>query len=418
MYSKGICSVGAEVAPTAMLIAGWVLSALASPARSQTLADRSPLDPVPGALTLEFQDDHPGLRVGKFSLQPSAGISMAYDSNFLAQPSPRIGRALSIGEAQLQGQDDLNEVALEGRAFVRARRFIDASEFNTTEFGGDLRMDHPVGQRDDLTARVLAERRFEPHTQIETPTSLPVSLYNDLRAELTYTHVFNRLSVRGDLSGQWLDYAAPTQHFRDFGSYREELRLEYELTEGTFLVAIPNHGRDDFRHHSPFVASATTTGGLVGLHWNVPEIVDFELTGGYFQRDYAGDLGKASGLSLRGSLVWQPTRLMTVRGDVTRDDEPTRIPGAFGKARTDASLQLEHAYSSTLNLYARAEWIRDDFNFIQRVDHSVLAEAGMILLVSRPCLVKAAYGFGTRSSDAAGENYGRHVVTLSIIGRL
>lgn len=401
-----------------VLITAGVLASLTSPARSQTLTDRSPLDPVPGESTLEFQDGAPGLRVGAVRLQPSAGISMAYDSNLLAQPSPRIDRALAIGEAQLQAQDDLDEVALQGQAFVRARRFIDASEFNTTEFGGDLQADLPVGQQDDLTARVLAERRFESHTEIETPAFLPVSLYNDPRAELTYTHVFNRLSVRGDLSGQWLDYAAPTQHFRDFTSYREELRLEYRLTEGTFLVAIPNHGRDDFHHYSPFVASAKTTGGLVGVHWSVPEIVDFELTGGYFQRDYAGNLGKVSGLSLRGSLVWQPTRLMTVRGDVTRDDEPTRIPGAFGKARTDTSLQLEHAYSATVNLYARAELIRDDFNFIRRVDQSVLTEVGMIFLVGRPCLFKAAYGFGTRSSDAVGESYGRHVVTLSIIGRL
>jgi hypothetical protein len=401
-----------------VLITAGLLASLTSPARSQTLTDRSPLDPVPGESTLEFQDDVPGLQVGAVRLQPSAGISMAYDSNLLAQPSPRIDRALTIGEAQLQAQDDLDEVALQGQAFVRARRFIGASEFNTSEFGGDLKADLPVGQQDDLTASVLAERRFESHTEIETPAFLPVSLYNDLRAELTYTHVFNRLSVRGDLSGQWLDYAAPTQHFRDFASYREELRLEYRLTDGAFLVAIPEHGRDDFHHYSPFVASANTTGGLLGIHWSVPEIVDFELTGGHFQRDYAGNLGKVSGLSLRGSLVWQPTRLLTVRGDVTRDDEPTRIPGAFGKARTDTSLQLEHAYSATVNLYARAELIRDDFNFIRRVDQSVLTEVGMIFLVGRPCLFKAAYGFGTRSSDAVGESYGRHVVTLSIIGRL
>jgi hypothetical protein len=110
--------------------------------------------------------------------------------------------------------------------------------------------------------------------------------------------------------------------------------------------------------------------------------------------------------------------LLTVRGDVTRDDQPTRIPGAFGKARTNASLQLEHSYSTTLNLYARAQWIRDDFNFIGRVDRSVVTEVGMTFLVSRPWLVKAAYGFDTRSSDVVGESYGRHVVTLSIIGRL
>jgi len=274
-----------------------------------------------------------------------------------------------------------------------------------------------VGSQDELTARVLGERRFEPHTEIETPTFLPVSLYTDWRAETTYLHVFNRLSVRADLSTQGFDYADPTQHFRDYVSFREELRLEYQLAGGAFLVATSYHGRDDFSHFSPLVASANTTGTLVGLHLSVPEVLDYELTAGYFRRDYR-TLGSASGVSLRGTLVWQPTRLTSLRGEISRDDEPTRIPGAFGKARTDVSLELDHSYSQTLNLYARAEWIRDDFEFIDRTDRTAHAEVGMTVLVGRPWMIRMAYGFGTRSSPAASDSYSRHLVSVSLIGRL
>jgi hypothetical protein len=279
-------------------------------------------------------------------------------------------------------------------------------------------LDAPVGAQDDLTASVRAQRRFEPHTDIETPRSLPVSVYDDTRADLAYTHVFNRLTLRGAASGEWLDYHDPSQHFRDLATSRDELRGEYTLGNDLSAVVTAYYGRDDFSHASPYVASATTKGTLVGAHLSVPEVVDFELTAGYFERRYADNLGQSSGVSVRGSLIWQPTRLMTVRGAVTREDQPTRIPGAFGKARTDATLEVDQAYSTNLSLYARGELVSDDFNFIQRVDHTYLGEVGLTFLIARPYILKVAYGFGSRSSDVPAVGYVRHVASISLIGRL
>ena len=390
---------------------------LAGSAQGQVLADRSPLDPAPGQATLEFPDEAPAVTAGAITLQSTAGLSAAYDTNVLAQPAPRLERGLSIAEAQVRAEDDMNEMTLDSQIFARARRFFDAHDLDTIEYGGAVGIQTPVGSQDEVTARLLAERRFEPHTEIETPVSVPVSLYNDWRAQTTYRHVFNRLSLLADLSAQGFDYADPTQHFRDYTSFREELRFEYQLTDGAFLVATPYHGRDDFSHFSPLVASANTTGALVGVHLSVPELLAYELTAGYFQRSYRA-LGSVSGLSLRATLLWQPTRLTSVRGELSRDDEPTHIPGAFGKARTDASLELDHSYSQSLSLYARAEWIRDDFEFIDRTDRTSLAEMGLMVLVSRPWLIKIAYGFGTRSSPAAGDSYSRHLVSVSLTGRL
>ena len=398
----------------ACVVIAWSVVASAA---AQTLTDRSPLEPDPGQSALEFADETPPVTAGAVTLLPTAGLSATYDSNVLAQPAPRLERALAIAEAQLSAEDAMNEMTLESQLFARARRFFDAHDLDTTEYGGELGLQAPIGSEDEVTARVLAERRFEPHTEIETPTSVPVSLYTDWRVQSTYQHVFNRLSLHADLSAQGFDYADPTQHFRDYMSFREELRCEYELTDGAFLIATPYHGRDDFSHFSPLVASADTSGALAGIHLSVAELFDYELTAGYFRRDYR-TLGSASGLSLRGTLMWQPTRLTNLRGELSRDAEPTRIPGAFGKARTDVALELDHFYSRTMNVYARTEWIRDDFEFIDRTDRTTLAEVGLTRLVGRTWLIKIAYGFGTRSSPAVDDSYSRHLVSVSVTGRL
>jgi hypothetical protein len=402
-------------APRLLSVAACIV---ATPALAQTVSDRSPLDTVPGQSELDFQDQVPGVRAGAFNMHASAGTSLAYDSNVLAQSSQRTEKALSIDEAQMHATNDMNEATLDLQAFARARRFIDAHELDTTEFGGAMGFDAPVGAQDELTASVRAQRGFEPHTDIETPRALPVSVYDDARADLAYTHVFNRLTLRGAASGEWLNYHDPSQHFRDLETNRDELRGEYTLGNDLSAVVTGYYGHDDFSHSSPYVASATTKGTLVGAHLSVPEVVDFELTAGYFERRYADNLGQSSGVSVRGSLIWQPTRLMTVRGAITREDQPTRIPGAFGKARTDATLELDHAYSRNLSLYARGELVVDDFNFIQRVDHTYLGEVGLTILVARPYLLKVAYEFGSRSSNAPDVSYVRHVASISLIGRL
>ncbi len=403
------------IAPRLLWVAACTITV---PAFAQAVSDRSPLDTAPGQSELDFQNEVPGFRAGAFNMHASAGTSLAYDSNVLAQPGPRTGKVLSIDEAQMHATNDMDEAALDFQSFARARRFIDDHELDTTEFGGAVGIAAPVGAQDDLTGSVRSQRRFEPHTDIETPSSLPVSVYDDTRAELAYTHVLNRLTLRGAASGEWLGYHDPSQHFRDLATNRDELRGEYTLDNDLSAVVTAYYGRDDFSHSSPYIASATTRGVLVGSHLSVPEVVDFELTAGYFERLYAGNLGRSSGVTVRGSLIWQPTRLMTVRGAVTREDEPTRIPGAFGKARTDATLEVDHAYSTNLSLYARGELVVDDFNFIQRVDNTRLGEVGLTFLIARPYILKLAYGFGSRSSDAPGVSYVRHVASISLIGRL
>lgn len=391
----------------------------ASVAWAGPLFERTPLirdadDDGFGAL-----DDQPGIRAGAFQLRPSATMSLAYDSNILASSNRTESEALSILEAALRAQTDPGgKVGVDAGAFLRGRRFVDVRDQDTTEFGVVGNMGTRLADADELTGRLLAQRRYEDRTDIETPNFDRVSFYNEMRGDLAHVHTFNHLSLRTSVSARHLEYEDSSQEFRDRWFYRGELRASYDLGSGLSTIATGYYSKDDYRFVSPLVASAETTGALIGARKSITEVVDVELAGGYFERTFAQGLGSISGLTLRGAATWQPTRLTTLRADLIREDEPTRLSGAFGKVRTDASLSAHHSFARDVTFYARARLIKDDFAAIQRMDTTWFAETGMSFLLTRHFTIRVEYDYASRDSASVGESFVRHLFGVSFVGRL
>jgi hypothetical protein len=117
-------------------------------------------------------------------------------------------------------------------------------------------------------------------------------------------------------------------------------------------------------------------------------------------------------------MVLYPTELTTIRANVSRQDQPTRIPGAYGKVRTDSMLEIGHAYSQTLNLYARARVVLDDFATLRRTDTTYLGEIGAFYQVSRGFVLGVEYDISERSSAVESSSFLQHLVGISFAARL
>jgi hypothetical protein len=408
------------------LLAGIVLTLRLPHAWAQTQDERSPLDYDPNAPLFTFQDEVPALRAGNFRVSPSATLATGYDSNVLATNHPS-GDSISVAQGLLQFTNQSDVLQPDGRpaerwgmtgtGFVQARRFIDTAEADTNEYGAGLNVDGKLSSQDELIAQAAAQRLFESRADIETPNLLPVSYYNVYRATLAEQHTFSRLTTRATVGAVRLDYADPTQEYRDRWSYMGELRGAYELHSDLSLLATGYYNHDDFTVPSELIDSATTVGGLVGAHYEIPEILDLELSGGPFKRRYAGGRGELTGISVRGAVTWQATRLMTVRGQVTREDQSTRVAGAIGKVRTIVGLQADHTYSPRVSLFARTRVIIDDYDNTNLSATLYTAEAGINVLVTRYYVLSISYDYGSRSTDLPDSSFQRHVAGLSLTRR-
>ncbi|MEA3182768.1 MAG: hypothetical protein QOI59_6291 [Gammaproteobacteria bacterium] len=439
MSSKDISRAVNEIEPTPTLncemlrngiprlLAGIVLTLRLPHAWAQTQDERSPLDYDPNAPLFTFENEVPAARAGSFRVSPSATLATGYDSNVLATDRDRSADSISVAQGLVKFtnastvlQPDgtpADKWDMTGLGFVRARRFIDTAEADTNEFGLGLNFDGRPSSQDQVFGQVAAQRLFESRTEIETPHSLPVSYYNEYRANLAEEHTFSRLTARATVGAVRQDFTDFTQDYRNRWSYMGELRGAYELHSDLSLLAIGYYNRDDFTVPSALIDSATTVGGLVGTHYEIPEVLDLEFSGGPFKRRFAGGRGELTGISVRGTLTWQATRLMTIRTQVNREDQATRVAGVLGKVRTIVALQADHTYSPRVSLYGRARVIFDDYDIINRTDITYIAEAGVNVLVTRNYVLSFSYDYGSRSSYAVDNRFQRHVAGLSLTRR-
>ena len=390
----------------------------ATAAQAQSLAPRALFMDDRGAELFDTEGAEGGLRAGSFDVRAAAGVSFGVDSNVYAVPDAGDADNVATGEALVRAVNESPTRDILGMAFVRARRFEEARDQDATEFGALARYDGWIDPQNRLIAGFTAEHGIESRNDVETPTTVALSPYDDLRLGLTHTHVFNRFALDTRLDARRLQYDAGSQEYRDRSQYRAELRGAYQLRSNLSWVVTGYFNRDDFDDPTEFTLPADTVGGLVGLHFDVSELVELELGAGYFERSYDGLADPLDGISFRGSMLWHPTRLTTVRAQVLRTDAPTHIEGAYAKVRNDAVLQLTHEYSRNLVLHAGMRFIADDFEVIDRLDTSWLAELGATFAFGRHSVLRFSYDYGTRDHDDAQRSFDRHIASLSYIMRL
>jgi hypothetical protein len=371
-----------------------------------------------GAELFDTEGGQGGIRAGSFDIRAALGISFGYDSNVYAQPDAGNGQATGIAEALVRATDHSATRDILGMGYVRARRYNDTRDQDATEYGAIGSYDGWLNPQDRITSNLSAERNIESRTDIETPTSIALSPYDDLRGSFGYAHLFNRLGIESQFDIRRVQYDNNTQAFRDRSQYRGELRGAYAFRSNLSWVLSGYYSHDEFDEPTLTTPSANTAGGLLGLRYEVRDLLQLEIDAGYFERRYDEEIAPLNGVAVRGQMTWFPTRLTTVRAQVLRTDAPTRVEGAVGKIRNDALFSVNHEYSRSLLLHAGARFVADDFQGLSRTDTAWMAELGLTWSFGRHSVIQFVYDYGNRANETPDRSFERHVATLAYIGRL
>jgi hypothetical protein len=356
-----------------------------------------------------------GVRAGPLTLSGAGGIALGYDSNVYATDDAQES-ALSRAQLALRLDHESRGREFAALLFGEARRYEDAEDQDASEFGAATRYNPIVTSHDELELWLSGERRVERRTEIETPLSLARSRFDELRAGARHVHTFNRLSLGAQAEARRLAYAADSQAFRDRDSYRGELRTAYAFNSEVSGFVTLGVNRDEFEPGTVLV-SADTTSALVGVRIELNEVLDLDFGAGGFERRFDGSRDPLTGVLVRSGLMWQPTRLTRVRADLSRSDEPTAVPGAFGKIRNDLSFEIAHDFSRSVALFASARGALDEFD--TGGDATLWsAEAGASWAIGRRSSLRFSYGYGSRSADTLDRDFVRHVASISFVGRL
>jgi hypothetical protein len=398
--------------------AGAIALLVAAAVNAQSLAPRALFTDDRGTELFDTDGAEGGIRAGSFDIRAAAGLSYGVDSNVYALPGDSDADNVATGEALVRATNRSSTRDIVGLGFVRARRFEDARDQDATEYGALARYDGWLDPQNRLVAGFSAEHNIESRNDIETPTTISLSPYDDLRGAIAHTHLFNRFSMDTRLDARRLRYDGSGQDFRDRAQYRGELRGAYQMRANLAWVVTGYYSRDEFDEPSAIALSADTVGGLVGLRVDVSELLEFELGAGYFERRHDDLAEPLDGVSLRSSLLWHPTRLTTLRAQALRTDAPTAIAGASAKVRNSVVIEAMHEYSRNLVLQGGVRYISDDFDTLDRLDTSWVAEVGTTWTFGRHSVLRFMYGYGTRDHETPGRGFERHVASLAYIARL
>ncbi|MBO6504244.1 MAG: outer membrane beta-barrel protein [Kordiimonadaceae bacterium] len=166
--------------------------------------------------------------------------------------------------------------------------------------------------------------------------------------------------------------------------------------------------------------------------WEARVGAAFDLTGtsrgeffvGYLRQEYDSDsLGEIDDFTFGANLLWNPTGLTSVNVGIIRAvnetivldrDANNTLAFASGVLATTYSLGIEHELQRNFLVKAGLSYGTQDFNNTIRSDDNYTANLGAKYFINRNFALNADYNWDYRNTNAAGQDFKRHVFMVGL----
>jgi len=411
---------------------------IAASAQAQQQPNQVPPEPVRPSGDLERgasvvdrprpEFDPIGVRAGSFLIFPQVEAGLTYDSNVFATDNGKESDVLFEVSPSIRARHEAEGRYLQLRAGADIGRYFDNNSEKYIDYLVEGVGRYDIARETRLSGQLGFRGDHEAGGDPDAPAARaePVE-YRVALAQAGIRQGFNRFAVSAGGSIEHRDFddvavrgGGPDadQDIRDRTVYAVTLRGSYEVQPNVEAFV---RGTYDWTEYRQSAAQRDSRG------WEIAVGSDFDLTGlitgsayvGYERRNYDnGALGDPSGISAGVRLDWAVTQLTTVTGEVTRKLEETTLAGSSARERTTVRVGVDHELLRNLILSGNAGVRYDEFEGASREDDYLLLGAGATYLVNRNLYVRGGWDYVNRDSNATGQDYDRHLVTLRVGTRL
>lgn len=373
--------------------------------------------------------DPVGIRAGSFMLFPTASVGESYNDNIYATNNNTVDDFITTLSAGISANSVWGRHALSLSGGVTQQLYADKSDedrFNWN-LGGAGRLDIARDTALNASARYaqLHEDRGNPNTPTTSQEPIEYDLFN---AATDLSHRFNRVNASVGFEYTNYDYKDATtlgganidQDNRDRDEYTETARLGYFVSPDTNVYV---EGRFDQRRYdlTTLAGNRDSDGwaALVGTEFKISRLTQGNVYAGYQERDYkAAALSSTEGLAYGIDVEWFATPLTTVTVSGDSRVEETTVGAASGYDRNSLSVNVDHELFRNVILSGGVSYTNNDFNDNPRNDDTTGASLGVKYLINRNFDLGLNYSYTNRDSNAAGFDYTRNVVGLTLTGKL
>ena len=409
---------------------------LASPARAQLLntyfpRDIAGSDVTPGVTVLSRPRpdyDYPDIRAGDIVVRPQVAETFGYNDNLLGQSSGG-GSPLAWTDASVQARTDWSRNSLALLLGVNDRRYFQMPNQNETNWRASLGGTYEIG-RDVASLSYQHISAHQDPTDIDSlnfDRPLPYSV-EDIRT--SYQIVLPRLTITPGFELTSYDFSNSSQQGvpiiekqRDRNQLQEELTVRYELRPQTNLVGVVRPTQVQYTTAVNGVRNPNSTGVSVlgGLDYVGEGLWRYRALVGYETRSFANTYKSRSAPVAEADVTWNPTRLTTITGLLSRTIEDAGSEDETGYTYTVARLSVDHEYRHNILLRGYVGLQNADYQQSNSLQTQYQVGVSASWLLNRYARLTASYDFldnttkGALASSSGTTNSGKYTRDMYLL---
>ncbi len=347
-----------------------------------------------------------GIRAGSFVFYPELYSRLITSNNLFATKANRKSDAGLEITPTLRLQSDWNNHEFEFFATGTSKRWHNFSSENTLEYETRARGRIDITSRASIEAGARYQLKAEGRGSVELSdaASGPADAHEiELFGQANYR--FNRLGfrVRGQVIRNIYENVAlkgggvQDNHLRDYDDMILALRTNYEFSPRFSAFVDTELGRRKFQHRldsGGFVQGSDRWLAAVGASVEFTSNLRALARIGYAKAtpDDAR-LSDLAGVIYDASLIWTPTRLMTVTLNGQTELEETTQTGSLGSLKHSVSLELMNSWTHRLSTTLTSSYSLNDYAGIDQKDTEWTFGLAAEYLFSRSWVVDAGYEY-------------------------
>ena len=368
---------------------------------------------------------------GSFLLSPEFTLDTEFTDNVFSVESGKLADVFFSLKPKINLRSDWVNHSLNFSSGAIQTKYIDNVEENFLDydFGVTGRLD--VLDKSNLTASLAFQKSTQSRGDVDDDvagvfeTEQTTSTKSTIQIGGLYNKDVYLVKLGFNLDLIDFDDAGTTDNDdRDRIEFKSTARVGYEWVPGStaFIEASL-----DIRHfdkavdNSGFKRSSRGYEFLIGNTLDLSAVTFAELGIGFIKQDFgaqtASKLGPAKGVSFKGSLIWNPTDLITITGNLRRKVSETTIPGASSAFTSSFELKADYGLLEELLLSAGANLDIQSFDGIGRLDKLLKINLGAKYFIGPYFIAEAKYTYEERFADDPGGSFVNNGLIVSLTSR-
>ena len=330
-----------------------------------------------------------GVRVGNFVVRPSLSQGFGYNSNVFGTAQAQ-GSALSETQGNVSATSDWSRNALDATIGFDRLQYLRYPSASTTNWTAGLGGTVDIGQ-DHATLSYIHATNTTAAAQIGNQiVGQPITISID-SARASYQAGFGQFTLEPALEASVNRFTnvlvgGLPATVNNNNSFTGSLTAGYALAPGSSLVLVASGTNTEYTTKAPGLPTPDYNDvSLVGgIDYRSGSVFRYRATIGYEVRTYINTSIPGTSAPLAElDVIWSPTRLTTVTGQVSNSIQNTIAQaGVIGYTYTNVRVTVDHEYRRNLLLQAYGEFENAAFNASNETQHVVSAGASATWLLN------------------------------------